>query len=298
MTISSRLRLALLLALAVAVAFVTAVRPLRAQGSRERTMFVSAVDAKGEPVEGLPPDAFIVTEDGRRREVLHVSKAAEPIDIALLVDTSAAAEPVVSYMRTALAGFVAAMAPGNKIAVITLAERPTIAVDYTNDAQRLSEAVKLFAMPNSGMTFLDAVVETSNGLAKREAPRAMIVAVITDGTEFTSHDSKQAVKALSDARAQLHIVGIGRFEHSDQYDLRERSFFIDEGPRASGGQMVMLLAPNALDQAMQRLARELSSQYKVVYGRPESLIPPEKIDIASAREGITMRGTPSREDKR
>jgi hypothetical protein len=105
-------------------------------------------------------------------------------------------------------------------------------------------------------------------------------------------------RALVDARAQLHIVGIGRFEHSEQRDLRERSFFVDEGPKASGGEFVTILAPNALDTTLQRLARQLTSQYKVVYARPESLIPPEKIDVASAREGVTMRGTPAREDQR
>jgi len=48
---------------------------------------------------------------------------------------------------------------------------------------------------------------------------------------------------------------------------------------------------------MQRLARELTSQYKVVYSRPESLIPPEKIEISSARADVTMRGSLARDAK-
>jgi hypothetical protein len=60
---------------------------------------------------------------------------------------------------------------------------------------------------------------------------------------------------------------------------------------------VTLLAPNGLEQALQRVARQLSSQYKVVYGRPDSLVPPEKTDVSSARADITMRGSPSRESK-
>jgi VWFA-related protein len=294
-----RLPLTALAAVVLTAAFAAAPPPLAAQaGAHERTVYVSAVDAKGEPVEGLGPDAFVITEDGRKREVLRVSKAVDPMDIALLVDNSAAATAAASDMRQALPNFVATMAPGNQVAVIKLADRPTIAVDYTTDIKKLSDAVKFIPMPSSGMTLLDGVYETSKGLMKRETPRAVIVAVITDGTEFTSRDSKQTAKALVDARAQLHIVGIGRFEHSEEHDLRERSFFIDEGPKASGGQISTILAPNALDKELQRLARELKSQYKVVYGRPESLIPPEKTDIAAAREGITMRGGPSREDKR
>ena len=33
------------------------------------------------------------------------------------------------------------------------------------------------------------------------------------------------------------------------------------------------------------MGRELSSQYKVVYGRPDSLIPPEKIEVTHGVPG-------------
>jgi VWFA-related protein len=124
--------------------------------TRERALFVSAVDKDGEPVAGLGPEAFVVREDGVRREVLRVSRATEPIDIALLVDNSTAASDEITFLREALSKFVAKMAPGNNIAVITLADRPTIVVDYTNDTKRLGDAVgRLFSMPGSGMTLLD-----------------------------------------------------------------------------------------------------------------------------------------------
>ena len=54
------------LLLCAALAAFTAVAG--AQG-RERTLFVSAVDGKGEPVDGLGPDAFIVRENNQRREI-------------------------------------------------------------------------------------------------------------------------------------------------------------------------------------------------------------------------------------
>lgn len=263
--------------------------------TRERALFVSAVDKDGEPVSGLGPDAFIVREDGARREVLRVSRATEPIDIALLVDNSTAASQEITFFREALSKFVAKMAPGNNIAVITLADRPTIVVDYTSDAKRLSDATgRLFPMPQSGMTLLDGILETAQGLAKRETPRAVIVAVITDGTEFTNRYSNDVVAALDRVDAALHIVGIGQFIHSEEHGIRERSFLLNDGPAKSGGQQITLLSPHGLDPAMQRLARELSSQYKVIYGRPQSLIPPERTEVSSAKTGVTMRGAPAR----
>jgi VWFA-related protein len=280
----------------VAALVATQFVPASAQADRrQRTLFVSAVDEKGEPVEGLGPEAFVVREDGTRREVLRVSRATEPIDVALLVDNSTAAADEITFLRSSLSAFVQRMAPANKVAVITLADRPTIAVDYTSDAARLKEAVgRLFATPQSGMTLLDGIVETSTGLTKRETARAVIIPVITDGVEFTNRYFRDVIAALTKARASMHLVTIGSFYHDDEQGTRERSFLLDAGPRESGGQRITLLSAHGLDAAMEKLARELLSQYKVVYSRPESLIPPEKVSVSSGRPGITVRGAQAR----
>jgi VWFA-related protein len=284
------------LALAVALAASALIPPASAQAQgRERTLFVSAVDDHGEPVEGLGPDAFIVRENGQRREVLRVSRATEPIDIALLVDNSQAATDEITFIRDGLSKFVAIMAPTNRLAIIALADRPTVFVEYTSDIARLNAGIgRLFAMSGSGMTLLDGIAETARGLEKREGPRAAVVPIVTDGIEFTNRYSRDVVETLTRAGAALHVVGMGTFQHTEEHAIRERSFLLDEGPRTSGGQRVTLLAPNALPSSLQRLARELSSQYKVVYGRPDSLFGFDELEIASARPGVTMRGTRAR----
>ena len=272
----------------------TAPRVHAQAGDRERTMFVSAVDRKGEPVEGLTPADFIITEDGRRREVLRVSRAIEPIDIALVIDNSASATPAISSIREGLKSFVAKMAEGNAIALIAIADRPTVLVDYTSDVKRLSDGIgRLFAMAGSGMTLLDALVEVSTGLQRRERPRAVIVPVITDGVEFTNRYYRDVNAAVDKAGAALHAVAIGSFYVTDDTS-RERAFVLDLGTKDTGGQRVTLLADSAVTQALQKLARELSSQYKVVYGRPESLIQPEKIEVSSGKVGVTVRGRSAR----
>jgi VWFA-related protein len=283
-------------ALAVSCGLTAAVvpPPVLAQ-ARERTLFVSALDKDGKPVEGLGPDAFVVREDGNRREVLRVSRATEPIDVALLVDNSTAATDDIVFLRNALSAFVARLAPKNQIAVITLADRPTIRVDYTNDAPRLTKAVGgLFPMPMSGMTLLDGVTEVARGLAKRETPRAVIVPVVTDGTEFTNTYHRDVVNALRGAKVALHLVTIGQFLYSEEHGTRERSFLLELGPAESGGQRITLLTAMGLDKAMSRLATELLSQYKVVYSRPQSLIAPEKVSVSSARPEVVVHGSPAR----
>lgn len=272
-----------------------ALERLQAQaGVRERTIFVSAVNSRGEVVEGLGPTDFVVTEDGRRREILRVSPALEAIDIAVLVDNSAASMKAIPSVREGLRAFFTQMAVGNQIALISLADRPTILVDYTSSAERLEQGIgRLFPMSGSGMTLLDGIVEVSSGLRRREAPRAVIIPIITNGAEFTNRYARDVVASVRQAGASLHAIVIGNLELGSTEE-RERAFTLDEGTRTTGGQHVTLLAETAVQQALLKLARELTAQYKVVYGRPESLIPPEKVEVTSARNGVTMRGTPAR----
>ena len=294
------MRILLLPALAIAAAIAaTSSSPagLAAQtGTRERTLFVSAVNEKGEPVEGLGPDAFVIREDGRPREVLRVSRATEPLDVALMVDNSQAAADEVVFMREGLSKFVAAMGAEHRIALIGLSERPTALVQYTTDRKQLTTAIgRIFSISGSGMTLLDALFETSRGLRKRDSARAAFVAVVTDGTEFTNRYARDITRELRESGAALHLVGIGRFLYSDDHPIRERSLLLDETPKATGGQRISLLVANPLGDTMQRLARELSSQYKVVYGRPDSLYNTGNVEITSGKPGITVRGAPARE---
>ena len=283
------------LALALGIAFAgaaTARLPVSAQTPRERTMFVSAVDQKGEPVEGLGPGDFVIREDGAQREVLRVSRATEPIDIAILVDDSAASDALIPRVREALKAFIGTMSKGNQIAIVGLADRPKILANYTANTKLLQDAIGLlWPQTRAGSTLLDAIFEVSRGLEKRDTPRAVIIPVITDGGDFANRQYKQVMDEVKQAGAAIHAITVGDFGATDDEELRNRARVLSEGTRTSGGQRVNLLTPMSVQQTLERLGRELSAQYKVVYGRPESLIPPEKIEVSARRPGVTMRGT-------
>jgi Ca-activated chloride channel homolog len=261
-------------------------------GAREGVLYTSVVDKDGEPVTGLGPDEFVVREDGARREVLRVTPATEPISIAVLIDTSQAATDDIRNIRDGVTAFVQQMAKEHEIALITIGDRPTIVQDYTRNVELLKAGIgRLFAAPGSGMTLLDALVETSRGLGKREGARAAIVPVITDGTEFSNRHYREVIDALKAGGASLHAITIGTFPTSVADPIRNRATVLDQGPRETGGQRVTLLTSMAVEQALGKLARELSNQHKVVYGRPESLLQPETVTVSVTRPGLVARGT-------
>jgi Mg-chelatase subunit ChlD len=97
------------------------------------------------------------------------------------------------------------------------------------------------------------------------------------------------------AGAAIHAIAVGNFSSTDHDELRNRARILSEGTRTTGGQRVSLLSEISVQQALDRLARELSSQYKVVYGRPESLIPPDKLEVSARRPASRCAARPSAE---
>ena len=54
---------------------------------------------------------------------------------------------------------------------------------------------------------------------------------------------------------------------------------IAEGTKDTGGRRDQVLATSGIPEALLRVADDLLNQYVVTYGRPERLIPPEKLQV-------------------
>ena len=275
------------LALACAGALLAAV-PASGQ-SVERTVYAGVVDRAGAPAGGLTAQDFVVRENDVAREVLRVSPAAAPFQIAVLVDTSTAAERSLSDVRTGLKEFFREMGDRHQMALVGFGARPTVLVDYTADPVRLGQgADRLFTESASGSYLLDALVEISRGLQRRERGRRAIVVVTLQGPEFSERYHRYVVEELQKAEVTLHAYALGSPPDLSEERARERSLTLDLGAETTGGRYEDLLATSALPAKMRQLAAELKSQYQIVYARPGALIPPDRIEVSVRRPDLTV----------
>jgi hypothetical protein len=269
--------------------------------SRQRSMYVSAVNEAGSPVADLGPSDFIIREDNVAREVLKVEPAKEPMQIAVLVDTSQAARNDISHMRTALPGFIRTLTSSgmnNEVAIIAVGERPTVFTNYTANQAELKKGIdRIWSTQGSGAYLLDAIIETCQGFKKREAQRPVIVAIMSEGPELSGRYHDQALDPLKANGAAFHAITMGRPSTSLSDEMRERNTVLDEGPRLTGGRREELLTPMGLDAKLALLGDELTHQYKVTYSHPDTLIPPERVTVTAAKPGFTARGTLIKEAK-
>lgn len=269
---------------------------LGARQAVERRVYVSVVDDKGAPVADLTPADFIVREDGLSREVLRAGRATDPMQIAVLIDDTQAATLAILDERKGLQAFVTALHQGNEIALATFGERPTILVDYTSALAKLTAGIdKIFSRPGSGSNLLEAIMETTKGLQKREAKRPVIVALTTEGEEFSNDYYVTVIEALRKSRAQFHAIirpgGGGAPGNQGGDPVRNRTVVLAEGTAQTGGRRDHILTDSAFATKLAELAAELKNQYLLVYARPQTLIPPEKLEVSVRRPGLTARAS-------
>ena len=264
----------------------------RASDMRSVEVYASVVDSKGMPVPGVTAADLTVREDNVAREVLKVEPATEPMQIALVVDDSQAAEGAIPYMRDALTAFVEALAGKAEIAIITVGERPTSLSEYSSSTESLKQAIgRLFARPGSGAHLTEAISDVSRGLQRRNATRPVIVALSIEAVEFSNQYYETVLKELQESGATLHVIGLGTRNPTLNDEMRNRNMLIVEGTERTGGRRDTILTPQAFPERLKQLAAELQNQYVVTYSRPDSLVPPEKLQVRSTRPGVTVRAT-------
>ena len=266
--------------------------------SRDRHVFVSVVDKNSAPVPGLTPADFAVTEDGISREVLKASTATAPMQIALLIDNSDAAESLIPDLRKAASGFVDRIlqaSPNSEIMVMTFGERPVTEVPFTSSSIALLRGTGgLLSRSGSGAYLLDAIPDACKALTKHGATRPVIVAFASEGgPEFSENRHARVIEAMKAAGPALWTIAYqppgglsARLENTSEG--RERMEVLNTVAMDAGGENKVTIAPSGLESTFASIAEMLTSEYDVLYSRPVALIPPQKMTVDVKRPGVRV----------
>lgn len=276
----------------VVLAALIAAYPIAAsEPTEDRSIYTSVLDENDAPVAALTAEDFVVRENGVEREILDVTRATDPLQIAVLVDTSEAVRPHVNDLRTGLRAFLSSIQGSHELAIYEFGERPALVADFTRDPARQDAAVgQLFARSGTGAYVLDAIIDAARHLRQREGRRPIIVVITTEGPEFSDRYHQVVLDEVRTTGAALHsfifdqpslpLFDTGRWE---------REFTLAKGAKETGGRREYLLTSMALGDRLRELSGELRQQYQIVYSRPESLIAPARVEVAVRRAGLTAR---------
>jgi len=267
----------------------------RQRATRERQVIVSVLEKNDRVATGLTPAEFVVREDGVAREVLRVEPATDPMQIFVLVDTSAGTQVLIPDLRKGVQTFASviwARSPESEIALMEFGERPTHLADFSRSASVLDHGIeRLNEHTGSGAYLLEAVADASKALKKKEAKRPIIAVFAAAGSrEFSTLTSKRIEDSLKDANNTtlwaLELQDNGRADMSDEG--RERGVVLGDVTAKSGGTREIMLDRMNMEAKFTTLAERLSSQYALTYAHPDSLVPPSKLEVTLKRQGARL----------
>ena len=267
--------------------------PAASPAGEPRTITLSVVDDKGQPVRTLEAHDVSIQENGVARELVRLELDRRPLVLAVIVDNS---EPVASAFRLhvadAVTQFLLRLPEGTKYAVWTTGDRPRKVYDYGDNRAAAARALRR-AQPHGGNRVLDAIVEASKDLKEREDARAALVVVTGTGLGFSDYDRRQVVDLVEDQPIEVLsvVVGDGMMgalqSDDDVVGGADYDYALSELAKSSGGVRETVLSPMAVDHALARLAAHLGGQYRATFlgagGRKSEL------GVAVALPGVKVR---------
>ena len=134
--------------------------------------------------------------------------------------------------------------------------------------------------------------EVLKGLEKRKPERSAIVVLWAGGQEFSTGMYQPLVEKLKTRGTALHVIAIGARTPPDAgtTEGRNRELLFDRGTTDTGGRRENIITSMATGDALGQLADELLGQYRITFARPDTLVPPEKIEVTVRPAGLQARG--------
>ena len=242
------------------------------------TVPVVVRDAQGRFVNGLPPGSFKLFEDGRQAPVSLFLTSEDPIQIALLIDTSRSATTVLKKIKKVAGQFLRQMRSRDLAMVASFDSEVHVLCPLSSDARELKEAINQAKPGGSYTRMRDAIREIVQGRSRSITGRKAII-LLTDGRDQGSRMSaRDLLHTVASSNMPIYSIfykvdprelmkelfGIpprfGGAGESWKEQEKEAAQYLDEISDLSAGRLYASDIKD-LDRVFRQISDELRSQY-------------------------------------
>jgi len=247
-------------------------RPGQEQRGRIRTevslvnVLSSVLDKDGRPALDLSQEQFEIYEEGVKQKVeVFESETQQPLDIALMIDSSLSEIKELEFEAEAASRFIQKLVrPTDRLGVFQFADAVTQLAPFSSDVPALQAGLKRIT-PGDGTALYDAVYLGSQALARNPSGRRRAIVLVTDAGETTSRaDFETARRAALRADVLLYTIVI-RAVKSESGRNTAGEHALETIGDSTGGAIYIPNDIGELGQMFDRIDRELRTQYRLGY---------------------------------
>jgi VWFA-related protein len=179
-------------------------------------------DREGRYIPNLTANRFRLYDNDAEQQITYFDAAEEPLNIALLLDTSKSTEGVLDDIKKAAKGFLKELRPQDRAMVVSFDHAVTRLCGLTNDRKVLEKAIKNAKVGEIvGTKLNDAITEiTRNDFRSITGRKAIIL--LSDGRDFGSVVSNDdLLREQSESDAMVYSIYYGSAFGSFRLDRRQ-----------------------------------------------------------------------------
>jgi Ca-activated chloride channel family protein len=245
-------------------------------------------DSRGRLLPGLKADSFRLYEDDIQVPISIFLTSEDPLNIALMLDTSVSTTTVMGKIKKAARKFLLQLRPQDLATVVAFGSEIQVLCPFSSDPRELRDAIK-GANAGGSMTLMRDAIDKVIRQRLRPATGRKAVVILTDGQD---HGSRISAPDLLDVVAAAGISIYSIFYNVDPRELMEELAGISsripkktadgkEGPYSAWHEREELAAQylekiselsagrffrskvTKLDDAFKQISEELRSQYLI-----------------------------------
>ena len=237
---------------------------------------VIVTDLRQRFVEGLSVADFRVFEDGILQDVSFFAASEVPLDIAVLLDTSASMSDKMANMQRAALGFLSTLRPNDRVMIVDIKDATRVLHSLQSREGDREAAVKS-TRASGGTGLYNGLYMTFKELAKARTSASAVVrrqamVVLSDGQDTSSlmsfDDVMEVAKqsGIATYTITLRAPRLTAFEQArgSRY-FSQSEFSMRTLAQETGGQAFFPLEISELDSVYASIAKELASQYALGY---------------------------------
>lgn len=231
--------------LAIAISCLVGAAPSSGQDQKQDTLKIDTAlvsvpvvvsDRQGRYVSGLKLSDFTLYDERVKQHIEFFADTEEPINVALLLDTSLSTRLVLDDIKDAAKDFVGQLRSQDKAMIVTFDFDETVLCELTSNRRTLERAIdRAWIGERAGTKLRDAVYDVTREEFRNVKGRKAIV-LLTDGKDMGSEVSE---RTLLDSAAEADILVYSVFYQSGpaamRRDPRDRGGWGDQRGRRRGG---------------------------------------------------------------